>query len=373
MVVTEKFQENLMSRVLELAARGWPDVSPNPLVGAVIVKDGKIISEGWHRQFGGPHAEIEALRAEQDSSKLKGSELFVNLEPCCHFGKTPPCVNAIIQAGISRVFISALDPNPLVSGGGVSELRNAGIEVNVGLLEKESLRLNKRFYTGQILNRPFVILKWAQTSDGLIARSDGSSKWISSQESRTLVHKWRSEETAVVVGSRTAIVDNPELTVRNLKGRNPVRVLIDPMLRVSKESKLYNSDAPTIVFNTLISSESGNISFVQLAGPVFDLSLVLEILYKRGIQSCLVEGGANLINRLIESGLWDEARVFTSLENFSQGISAPLFLTPLSPTMKAVTEENISSDRLCIFEQQRFSEEYEALFRKCQRSCILSL
>ena len=239
--------EKYINLCLELAKNAFPYTSPNPLVGSVIVKDGEIIGQGFHKKYGSHHAEVEALNSVKNKELLDKATLYVNLEPCSHYGQTPPCAKTIIETKIKKVVIGAGDPNPEVSGKGVEILRNAGIEVVIGVTPQKCIELNKRFYAAQKLKRPYVILKWAETKDGFIAREDYSSKWISSEESRKLVHKWRSEEQAILVGTNAVIHDNPSLTVRAVKGANPIRVVIDRNLKIPKDFNiclLYTSPSP---------------------------------------------------------------------------------------------------------------------------------
>ena len=312
-----------MQRALELAAMGKGKVSPNPMVGCVIVYKENIIGEGWHRQYGGPHAEVNAVVSVADKSLLKESTVYVTLEPCAHFGKTPPCADLLIQYQVKKVVIAATDSNPLVGGKGIARMREAGIEVETGLLEKESIELNKRFFTDIEKKRPFIILKWAETADGFIARKNFDSKWISNQYSRKLVHKWRTEEDAILVGPNTAHYDNPQLTSRDWEGRNPVRVVIDRNLRLASGLNLFDGSQLTICYNLSKDAEDKNISWVKIPEERF-LVHVLEDLRSKGIQSVLVEGGAGILNEFITRQLWDEIRVFKADVCFGEGIAAPV-------------------------------------------------
>lgn len=314
--------EIYMQRALELARIGIGQVSPNPRVGCVVVHQSQIIGEGWHQQFGLAHAEVNALTAVKDESLLPQSSLYVNLEPCSHQGKTPPCADLLIRKKVGRVVIANLDTNPLVSGEGVKRLRQAGIEVVTGILAAEGRELNKRFFTWIEKRRPFVLLKWAETSDGFMARENFESKWISSEYSRQLVHRWRSEEDAILVGSTTAKLDNPALNVRNWSGRNPVRVVLDRFLRLDAGLKVFDRTQPTLCYNLLKHDEHTNLIRVRVDEHDF-LQQVMHDLYKRNIQSVLVEGGSQTLQRFIEAGLWDEACIFRSTQSFGNGISAP--------------------------------------------------
>jgi diaminohydroxyphosphoribosylaminopyrimidine deaminase / 5-amino-6-(5-phosphoribosylamino)uracil reductase len=315
-------EEQLMHRTFELAQLSVGKVSPNPRVGCVIVHDGKIIGEGWHQKFGEGHAEVNAIQNVGDRSLLKESTLYVNLEPCSHVGKTPPCADLLIRHQVKKVVISTIDSNPLVGGKGIEKLRQAGIEVEVGILKKEGRELNKRFFTFVEKKRPYIILKWAQTADGFIARSNFDSKWISSEYSRQLVHQWRSEEDAVLVGKNTALYDNPFLTVRDWAGRNPVRVVIDRSLQLPKTLHLFDGTIKTICYNYLLEAEETNVDYVKINEANFTDQLLAD-LHTRGIQSVIVEGGAKTLNEFIEKNSWDEARVFTSKNVFGAGIAAP--------------------------------------------------
>lgn len=314
--------ELFMKRAMELARLGQGHVSPNPMVGCILVHDNKIIGEGWHQKYGEAHAEVNAVENVQDKSLLKNSTVYVNLEPCSHQGKTPPCVELLIQHQVKKVVTSNLDSNPLVSGQGVKKLRAAGIEVITGILEKEGRELNKRFFTFMEKQRPYILLKWAETSDGFIARENHDSKWISNEYSRQLVHKWRAEEDAVLVGSKTASHDNPELNVRDWTGRNPVRVVLDRFLRLSDTLRVWDGSQKTLCYNVLKHEEHPNLSLVRIEEQNF-IEHVLEDLYKRKVQSVMVEGGTTILQTLIDAGLWDEAKVFISDKGFGKGIRAP--------------------------------------------------
>jgi len=267
-----------MRRALELATNGLGKVSPNPLVGCVVVHQGRIIGEGWHRQYGQPHAEVNALASVQDRSLLPESTLYVNLEPCSHVGKTPPCADLIVKEKLAKVVVANRDVNPLVSGKGIKKLRDAGIPVVADILEPEGRRLNRRFFTWMEKKRPHIILKWAETADGFIARKNYDSKWISDEYSRQLVHKWRTEEDAIMVASGTAWHDNPRLNVRNWSGRNPVRIVVDRFLKVGTHRHLFDGSQRTICFNTVQESSRENLEYVRLQTENI-LPEILEHLY----------------------------------------------------------------------------------------------
>ena len=315
--------EKYMLRTLDLARLGLGKVSPNPMVGCVVVHEGMIIGEGWHQKFGGPHAEVNALNTVNDKGLLTECTVFVNLEPCSHAGKTPPCTDLLIESGIRKVVIGSEDPNPKVAGSGMARLRQHGIEVIEDVLHDQALELNKRFFINQIYNRPYIVLKWAQTTDGFLAREDYTSKWISSQESRKYVHKWRAEEDAILVGRNTIKFDNPKLNVRDWEGRDPVRVVIDPSNSLSDDSNIKDRSANTLIYNYNEESQSANLSYIKIFETENIIKSILSDLINRGIGSIIVEGGAKTLQGFIESGYWDEARVFTSQELFEKGIEAP--------------------------------------------------
>jgi diaminohydroxyphosphoribosylaminopyrimidine deaminase/5-amino-6-(5-phosphoribosylamino)uracil reductase len=329
--------ELFMQRALDLAAIGRGNVSPNPMVGCVIVHDDKIIGEGFHQKYGGPHAEVHAINAVADQSLLREATVYVTLEPCAHWGKTPPCANLLVEKGVKRVVIAAFDTNPLVGGKGIQILKDAGVEVESGLLEKAARIQNKRFFTQIEKGRPYVILKWAQTADGFVARSDYSSKWISNDSSRQLVHKWRAEEDAIIVGKNTAQYDNPVLNVREWVGKDPVRVVVDSNLQLPKSIKLFDQTIPTICLNTIKSEVDGIVTYIKLPSE-FGIESVLAELHQRNIQSLIVEGGTFLLKKFIEAELWDEARVFTSPVKFGAGIVAPTLPQPSIETIKILED-----------------------------------
>jgi diaminohydroxyphosphoribosylaminopyrimidine deaminase / 5-amino-6-(5-phosphoribosylamino)uracil reductase len=318
----QHIHELFMKRVFELASIGRGDVSPNPMVGSVVVHAGKIIGEGWHKKYGGPHAEVNAIRSVDDKSVLKESTVYVNLEPCSHFGKTPPCADMLIAHQVKKVVVANLDSNPLVAGQGMEKLRQAGIDVVVGILDKEGRDFNRRFFTYIEKQRPYIILKWAQTSDGFIARENYDSKWISNEYSRQLVHQWRAEEDAVLVGMKTALHDNPKLNVRDWSGRNPTRVVIDRFLSLPQTLNLFDGSQPTFCYNVIKDDVHANLCLKRIAQENF-IENMLEDLRQEKIQSLIIEGGAQTLKLFIEAGLWDEARIFIGKRSFGKGISAP--------------------------------------------------
>jgi len=321
--------ELFMRRCIDLALFGAGYVSPNPLVGSVIVVDGNIIGEGYHKAYGGAHAEPNAIKdvltKHADAEQLlKRATLYVNLEPCAHYGKRPPCSDLIIRHQIPEVVIGCHDPFKLVDGQGIAKLKNAGIRVVENILEKECRELNRRFFTRVQKQRPYIILKWAQTKNGYFAPADKSQRWISSKLSKQLVHRWRAEEDAVLVGKNTALIDNPQLNVRLQPGRDPLRMVIDRNLQLPSTLHLFDQSQKTIVFNSLKTELNENIKLLELED--FDNllpQLICYQLYLMDIQSMIIEGGAQTLKLFIDAGLWDEARVFTSSNVWTDGIPAP--------------------------------------------------
>ena len=336
-----KIHENYINRCIQLAENGLGNTYPNPLVGSVIVHENKIIGEGWHRKAGEPHAELNAINSVADKSLLKKATIYVSLEPCSHYGKTPPCSDLIVASGIKKVVIGSIDPFPEVSGKGIKKLMDSGCQVIIGILDKKCDYLNRRFFTFHKKKRPFIILKWAETIDGFIAPISSEEKtsrepvWITNKYSQQLVHKWRSEETAILVGTNTAIADNPKLNVRVWQGNNPVRILIDQHLRVPQDSALFDKSVKTIIFcgekakqlNERKASE--NLIFETIDFEKEITYHICEILYKHKLQSIIIEGGTNTIQSFIDSELWDEARVFTGEVQFGKGIKAPILNSDL--------------------------------------------
>lgn len=340
--------EFFIKRCLELAKNGLGIVAPNPLVGAVIVHQNKIIGEGYHQKYGSAHAEVNAINAVKNELLLRESTLYVNLEPCAHVGKTPPCTDLIIQKGIQRVTIGTSDPNSLVGGKGIKKLRESGTEVISGILEKECFELNKRFFTFYTKGRPYIILKWAQTSDGFIdleRKPDDpiGVNWISNSVSQTLVHKWRTEEQAILVGSQTVLSDNPQLTVRHWTGNVPTRILLDDNLRVQQNAKILDTSAPTLVFNLQKNEISNHVEYIKPEKGNFLLRDIMKVLYERGIQSLIVEGGKMVHESFIKENIWDEARVLIGEKMFGKGLAAPDI--GKEPCLK----DKIINDELLIF------------------------
>jgi diaminohydroxyphosphoribosylaminopyrimidine deaminase / 5-amino-6-(5-phosphoribosylamino)uracil reductase len=337
-----------MYRCLELAALGAGQVAPNPMVGAVLVHDNCIIGEGWHQRYGGPHAEVNCMASvkEEDRSRIARSMLYVSLEPCAHFGKTPPCADLILQHQIPTVVIACRDPFRQVNGKGIERLQAGGVKVITGILEEEAKELNRRFFTFHTKHRPYIILKWAQTADGFIAAEPGQRLYISNELSNRLVHQWRSEEAAILVGTNTALLDNPELTTRLWPGNNPVRLVVDMELRLPSSLKLFNEQARTIVFNTLKHDEEGSLAYYQVTHDVSLVDQLLNAASQLNLQSIIVEGGAKLLQSFIDENNWDEARVIenTELKN-NKGLPAPSF----NGTIKLLKEFALSGDRIRIY------------------------
>ncbi|WP_241684882.1 bifunctional diaminohydroxyphosphoribosylaminopyrimidine deaminase/5-amino-6-(5-phosphoribosylamino)uracil reductase RibD [Cyclobacterium xiamenense] len=327
-----------MRRAMELASLGLGQVSPNPLVGCVIVHKGQVIGEGYHERFGQAHAEPNAIASVANKGLLPASTLYVTLEPCAHHGKTPPCADLIVRQQIGRVVVGAVDSNPLVGGKGIARIEQAGISVVTGLLEPEIRYQNRRFFTQMEKKRPFILLKWAQTRDGFIARTNYDSKWISNPLSRQLVHRWRAEESAILVGTHTAHYDNPRLNVRDWTGKNPLRLVIDRRLRLSQELHLFDDSQPTLIYNEKQAKQAGQTEWVRL-NEDFGLQHLLDDLQQRNIQSLMVEGGAALLRDFIGQGLWDEARVFTGNTHFGLGIPAPIL--PGFPTEQIKLDQDL--------------------------------
>lgn len=332
----EGLDAQYMRRALELAQQGMGAVAPNPMVGAVLVREGQLLAEGYHARYGTAHAERAAIeQARRMGIDLEGATLYVNLEPCNHQGKTPPCTEAIAQTGISRVVVATLDPNPQVAGQGVEALRAMGKTVEVGLMAHEAQELNRRFFTHHTQRRPYIVLKWAQSADGFIdsdRSADEPPVWITNNAARVLVHRWRAEEMAILVGTSTVVRDNPQLTVRHWCGNNPLRVVLDRTLRIPAESHVFDGSTPTLVFagkNLRSSQRSDTLSQI----PNLDLELVdfmkgitgvlLDALYTRGVTSLMIEGGTLLISNFMAHGLWDEARVFVGNSFIRRGVAAP--------------------------------------------------
>jgi diaminohydroxyphosphoribosylaminopyrimidine deaminase/5-amino-6-(5-phosphoribosylamino)uracil reductase len=331
-----------MRRCLELAEIASGFVAPNPMVGAVLVYDDRIIGEGYHQRFGEAHAEVNAINdAVQNgfAEKISQSTLYVSLEPCNHHGKTPPCSELIIRHRIPKVVIGCKDPFPDVNGTGINTLLKAGVDITTGILENECRNLNRRFMTYHEKKRPFILLKFAQTADGFLAPLTGDGK-ISNENTDVLVHKWRSEEQAILVGKKTAMKDNPHLTVRKWRGNNPVRVVIDKQLEIPDTHNIYDKESQTIILNQKKNEFEGNIEFVTT--KFLDLpSEICNILFDRKVLSVMIEGGANILNQFIDKNLWDEARIIVSKKTFGNGLKAPEIPGDVIDSIKVETDKII--------------------------------
>ena len=340
--------EIYMQRCLELAALGAGKVSPNPMVGAVIVHDGKIIGEGYHQKYGEAHAEVNAVnmvitRYTNHAELLQQSTIYVSLEPCAHYGKTPPCADLIIKHRIPNVVVGCRDPFAQVDGKGIEKLQAAGIEVTVGVLQSECQWLNRRFFTRVQEQRPYIILKWAQTADGFFAPADGSQHWITGPESRKLVHQWRAEEDAILVGKNTVLADNPQLNVRFAEGGSPKRVVIDRRLELNRQLNVFDQSVETLIFNEVKTDIDGRNKYIALEDfDRFVPQYILFQLYLQDIQSVIIEGGAYTLKTFIDAGLWDEARIFTGASLFENGIKAPVV------TGTIISEDAVGADSLQI-------------------------
>ena len=322
-----KVQEKYIKRCIELAKNGLGTTYPNPLVGCVIVYENKIIGEGWHKKSGEAHAEVIAIESVQNKELLSSSTLYVSLEPCSHFGKTPPCADLILKYKIPNVVIGTIDPNSKVAGKGIQKLKDSGVNVTFGILEKEGNELNKRFFTFHRKSRPYIILKWAESADGFISpknKTEQKPVWISNEYSRQLVHKWRSEEQAILVGTQTIIDDNPSLTVRDWVGNNPIRVVIDRENTINSSYNVFDNQAKTIVFsNKEVTSNSDTIQYIKVDFDKNSTQVIVDKLFENNIQSIIIEGGKKTIQSFIDAHLWDEARVFIGGINLNKGTKAP--------------------------------------------------
>ncbi|MDD4644735.1 MAG: bifunctional diaminohydroxyphosphoribosylaminopyrimidine deaminase/5-amino-6-(5-phosphoribosylamino)uracil reductase RibD [Bacteroidales bacterium] len=345
-----------IQRCIDLAGNGLGLVAPNPMVGAVVVHNEQVIGEGFHTAYGKSHAEVEAINQVKDQSLLPDSTLYVNLEPCNHQGKTPPCTDLILRTGIKRVVIGQTDPNSTASGG-IDKLRENGVEVITGVLNEASRQLNRRFNTYHEQHRPYLIFKWAQTTDGFVdtlrEKPDNQNPaWITGETCRMLVHKWRAEEPAILTGSRTILLDNPQLNVRCWTGKNPLRITIDRkgVLRQDKEEgdrrsplHIFDGVTPSVIYTCADEENRPNVEFIRISPDEPVWPQVMADLYKRKIQSILIEGGPTLFETLIREDLWDEARVFIGPGWFGIGVKAPHF--PFQPTQS----ETIGNSRLLQF------------------------
>lgn len=340
--------EQYMHEAILLAEKGLGKVQPNPLVAAIIVHQNQIIGKGYHQEYGKAHAEVNAINDVLEhhanaEELLKNSSIYVTLEPCSHFGKTPPCADLIIKYQIPKVYISNIDPFQSVNGKGIEKLRKAGIEVITDVLKDEGYHLNRRFFTYHTLQRPYVILKWAESQDSFISIAENQRSNISGQAAKKLNHQWRSEEQSILVGTKTAIVDNPYLTVREIEGRNPVRIIIDKDLKLNTDLNIFNEDSKTIVFNSKKTAQEGNILFVEIDFYGLVPQFILYQLYLMEIQSIIIEGGAYTINEFLQFNLWDEARIFRSKTPLNKGLSAPKAMG------KLISKTDLGDDELLIY------------------------
>lgn len=323
-------EQKYMHRCLQLAKNGLGTTYPNPLVGSVVVHNQQIIGEGWHYQAGEPHAEVQAIRRVKQEHVLSESTLYVNLEPCSHHGKTPPCADLIIEKKIPRVVVGCLDPNEKVAGRGIQKLQQAGIEVVVGVLEKESIELNRRFFTFHQKKRPYILLKWAVSQDGYIAPANqppGTIVWLTQPSSRQLVHLWRSQEQAILAGTNTVRLDNPQLNVRLVSGPNPTRIILDKNRSIPLHYKVYDDQIKTLVITSQkpVDNPYLNTRYETLDFDKPWVDQLCELLYQYQIQSLIVEGGSYTLQQFINENLWDEARVFSAPINFGKGVKQPIF------------------------------------------------
>lgn len=364
-----------MNRCLLLAKKGLGNVAPNPMVGCVIVHQNKIIGEGYTSPYGGNHAEVNAIQSVKNKAFLEESTLYVSLEPCAHFGKTPPCANLIVEHNIPKVIIGCIDTFSEVSGKGIEKLKKAGIDVRVGILERECLELNKRFFTFYNKKRSYIILKWAETIDGFIdvdrpiiqschpelvegttkkitkldeianqVRNDAKvDNWITTPLSKKLVHKWRSEEPAIMIATNTAINDNPKLNVREWAGKNPLRIVLDLHNRLPQHLNVFDNSIPTLIFTAVELENQSHIEFCKIDATKNIINQILENLYQRNIQSVIIEGGKQLLQSFIDNNTWDEARVFVGEKQFIKGLVAPTLNK--APKFK----QNINTDILSIY------------------------
>jgi diaminohydroxyphosphoribosylaminopyrimidine deaminase/5-amino-6-(5-phosphoribosylamino)uracil reductase len=336
-----------MHRCLQLAKLGSGYVAPNPLVGALLVYENRIIGEGYHEMYGGPHAEVNCIASvkTEDQSLIASSTLYVSLEPCAHYGKTPPCSNLIIQHKIPKVVVGCRDPFPKVNGKGIEQLQNAGIEVIVGIEEETCKQLNKRFFTFQQLHRPFVVLKWAQSSNLKINAYGIDRLFITNDFSNRLVHKWRSEEASIMVGTNTALADNPALTTRLWSGRHPVRIVVDLDLRLPQDLILFNRKFPTIVFNSIKDEEEENLLYYKVDADESLAIQIMQALFELKLQSVIIEGGSRLLQHFIDEGIWDQICTITNNDLVvTEGLSAPEL-----PLAKKEKEFNLLTDTISIY------------------------
>ncbi|MDZ7846753.1 MAG: bifunctional diaminohydroxyphosphoribosylaminopyrimidine deaminase/5-amino-6-(5-phosphoribosylamino)uracil reductase RibD [Owenweeksia sp.] len=318
----------LWSVACNSAANGRGTTSPNPMVGTVIVHHNRIIGEGWHHHAGAAHAEVNAVAAVHDKTRLRQATLYVSLEPCAHHGLTPPCADLIIDQKIPQVVVGSRDPFAEVDGKGIAKMRAAGIEVTTGIMQRECNWLNRRFFTFHQKQRPYIILKWAQTQDGYIdherAKGERGVNWITTPETRNLVHQWRAQEDAIMVGGGTVLNDDPALSVRDASGRQPTRIVLSQNEKIPPDAQVFDGQIPSLYFSETAPTSQGQFTHIDLKPGKEALDQVMAEAYQRGIQSILVEGGAGLLHSFIKKNLWDEARVLTGKGYYSKGLKAPL-------------------------------------------------
>lgn len=343
--------EKYMLRALQLAKLGGVSVAPNPLVGAVIVHNDQIIGEGYHQKYGEAHAEVNAVNSVEDKTLLQEATIYVTLEPCSHFGKTPPCADLLIHWKFKRVVIAQVDPFSEVAGRGIEKLKNAGIQVDCGILEEAAKELNKRFITFHTKKRPFITLKWAQTTDGFLDIDRSQNKktgiqWISQPETQVITHQMRSNEQAILVGWKTIQNDNPSLSTRAFKGPNPLRIVIDSQLQAPKDAIVFTDGMQTLVLNRLEEKVVNGTQYIKLEN--LNLESILETLFQKGISSLLIEGGASTLNQFIQSDLWDEAVVITGKSKFKLGLKAPVI------SKNSIKSILFGKDRLSYFQNNSF-------------------
>jgi len=348
--------EKYMHRCIQLAENGLGTTYPNPLVGSVIVLNDTIIGEGWHQKSGQNHAEINAIESVKNKENLKNSTIYVNLEPCSHFGKTPPCSESIINFGFKRIVIGCQDENSIVNGKGIQRVKNAGIEVILGVLENECKELNKRFFTFHTKKRPYIVLKYAQSFDGFLdversvkSINESGGTQISNNYSLQLVHKWRSEEHAILVGTQTVLNDNPKLNVRHWKGFEPIKLIIDKDLKISLEYAIFSQDKVWVFHNIELENKlkAENTTYFEIDFTQDIWAQIFEILFENQIQSLIIEGGKNVLDQLIEKNYWDEARIITSKSKFlNTGLKAPEFKGKLQQRF------DVLDDEICIFRNE---------------------
>lgn len=343
--------EQYMRRCIALAECAKGLTYPNPMVGCVIVHNEKIIGEGYHRKAGEGHAEVNAIASVKQRNLLKISTLYVSLEPCAHYGKTPPCAKLIIDCEIPKVVVGCVDSFSAVSGKGIEMLRNAGIEVVVGVLDKECRRLNRRFFTFHEKQRPYVILKWAESADGFIdsARDETNRPtWLTDEECRRLVHKQRTEEQAIMIGANTALLDRPQLTARLWSGNQPMRIVIDPNLRVPHDMPLFTDGNPTIVINKTKTCTEANVKFIACDFEENAPTNILKILHAENLQSVIIEGGTKTLQSFIDADLWDEAFVYKGFTTIGRGVAAPHL------KRRATTASLVCANQLFVYRNNDF-------------------